>query len=50
MKVKRKKKRTPKLFFKYKKRAKRKLGIWEGIASFKIMPGFKMTVDEFLES
>ena len=34
----------------YKKKAKRNLGIWEGKGSFKLAKDFKMTEEEFLKS
>ena len=37
-------------YLKPEKKKVRKLGIWEGKASIKIMPGFKMTDEEFLNS
>ncbi|OGF99508.1 prevent-host-death protein [Candidatus Gottesmanbacteria bacterium RIFCSPHIGHO2_02_FULL_39_14] len=37
-------------YLKHNKKKPRKLGIWEGIASFKIAKNFKMTDEEFLNS
>jgi len=34
----------------HKRKFKRKLGLLEGKATFKILPGFKMTDEEFLNS
>ena len=36
--------------FKKEKKKKRKIGLLEGKASFKILPGFEMTDEEFLGS